>query len=83
MYTVCSYGELLACALACGARAPRGGFGWARGSIEGPFVLISYLFFRKKSTFLKALLIGRGGPVRLIGSIKLYSVCSSVNCRFC
>lgn len=33
--------------------------------IEGPFVF-NLVFIRKKSTYLKALLFGRGGPVRMI-----------------
>lgn len=43
------------------------GSGGERGALVGRLVLFRALlylfFFRKKSTFLKALLIGRGGPV--------------------
>lgn len=79
MYTVCSIRRtVMRVRLRCADAARRlrlgGKFYW------GPFVLISYLFFCKKSTFLKALLIGRGGPVRLcsFSIVSKWSVCNLV-----
>lgn len=49
------------------ARAPGGGLSWAVGSIEGPFVLISY-FFRKKSTSFEGTSDRTRWPSALVGN---------------